>query len=207
MSDGGVEPGRVLQILGGGTAPANLGNDLLGLLALPDAARQDFWTVLGAYLQPVLDERAQRAIVEYCERHELTSERIAPAVKGSRFLFQEVARSNASPDALLADLQTLLSADDAEELAKLVMPWLEDFLPKLRANLSRLSIADHGKVVLGTHWRVDRITSSSRAKGLSTSVAVVTFTYQEGERMERVTLHLLPEQVDALRRAADEMLA
>jgi hypothetical protein len=195
-----------LRIIGGASSPPGLADDLLRLLALSTEAQGEFWMVLAAYLQPSLDKAAQTAIVEYCERHELTSEQIAPVVKGVRFLCQEVASSGAPPDDLLADLEALLSADDAKELAELVVPWLEDFLPKLRDNLALQAVADHGKVVLGTHWRVDRITSSSRAKNMGTSVAVVTFTYQDGDRIDRVTLHLLPDQVDALRKSADEML-
>lgn len=201
------KPEPSLDILGGASPPAELRDDLLRLLSFSEEARKDFWMVLGAYLQPVLDDTAQRTIVDYCERHELTSDRIAPAVKGTRFLFQEAARLDKSPSDLIAALEELLSEDDARELVALLVPWLEDFLPKLRTNLTRRAIADHGKVVVDTQWRVDRIGSSSRGDNLHASVAVVTFTYQDGERTDRVTLHLLPDQVDILRKSADAMLA
>jgi hypothetical protein len=201
------KPELSLDILGGASPPAGLSDDLLRLLALPEEARKDFWIVLGAYLQPVLDETAQRTIVDYCERHDLTSDGIAPAVKGTRFLFQEAARLDKGPSELVAALEQLLSEDDAGELVPLLVPWLEDFLPKLRTNLARQAIADHGKVVVDTQWRVDRIGSSSRGDNLQASVAVVTFTYQDGEHTDRVTLHLLPDQVDILRKSADAMLA
>lgn len=202
-----TEPPIVLRCLQGASPPAGLGADLQRLVDLPDAARRDFWRVLGVYLQPELDDAGKEAIVAYCKDHDLGSDDIAPAVRATRFLFQAAARANLAHDELAADLERLLPVADAQEAASLLGPWLEDFLPPLRRALLRETIADHGKLVTGTAWRVDRITSSHRAEGLSQSVAVVTFSYREGEQARRITFHLMPEQLDALRKAADHMLA
>jgi hypothetical protein len=187
-------------------APDGLGRDLMRLLALPEGARNEFWQVLSAYLKPRLNEEAQHTIVSFCTRHELTTDDLAPIIKATRFLFQETARSGISPQDFALDVSALAPPDEARDLATLMMPWLDDFMPQLRQQVAHQSIADHGKLVVDTHWRLDRVTSSDRGTGETISVAVVTFSYVEGERAERITLHMMPEQLVALRHAADEML-
>lgn len=206
MSDAEPEPVK-LKCLRGRPGPSDLGRDLQRLLDLPAPARESFWEVLRAYLRPRLDDEAQAAIVNFCARHDLGSEQIAPVVKALRFLFQEAARAGVDAVGLCADVHALVGEDEARELVALVLPWLEDFMPGLLAEIASQAIADHGKLVVATHWRVDHVARADRGASVGVSVAVVTFSYREGDRLERVTLQLLPDQVRALREAADEMLA
>lgn len=204
-SDANEAGGPALLCLFGGAAPAEMGTDLESLLDLPAAARDEFWQVLGAYLKPALDEQAQATIVDYCTRHELPSPRIAPPVKATRFLFQAAARAHLAPEQLEVDLRAL-APESADALSRLLLPWYDDFAPQLRRRAAEETIADHGKLVVGTTWRVDRIATSQRGRDLATSVAMVTFRYREGASERRVTLQFLPDALAELRRAADEML-
>lgn len=196
-----------LRCLRGAAPPASMGRDLLQLLALPEKARDEFWVALRAYLRPELDDEAQQAILDYCGKHDLEPTEIAPAVKATRHLFRESARANIGKEELAADVQTLTGEDEGRELLALLLPWFEDFQPKLRAELIRQSVVDHGRLVVDTHWRVERITSSDRGEWLNTTVGVLTFNYVDGPDKRRVTLHFLPDQIAALRDAATEMLA
>lgn len=197
--------GPALRCLFGGSPPGSMGPDLETLLDLPDKARGEFWQVLAAYLRPELDEMAQATIVDYCTRHELPSPRIAPAVKATRFLFQAAARAHLAPEELGEDLRAV-APESGEALAALLIPWFDDLAPQLRRQCAEESIADHGNLVVGTSWRVDRIVSSQRGRGLSTSVALVTFRYREGNQERRLTLQFLPDALIELRQATDEML-
>ena len=77
-----------------------------------------------------------------------------------------------------------------------------------RRNISSRSCgADHGKVVTSSRWRIDIIDRSDRAARMSVPVGVITLNYQEGQQHERITLHLLPDQLNELRRALNSMLA
>ncbi|MBW2524029.1 MAG: hypothetical protein JRI23_07635 [Deltaproteobacteria bacterium] len=196
-----------LRCLRGAIPPPSMGSDLSALLALPEKARTEFWVALRAYLRPELDDEAHQAISDYCAEHGLEPAEIAPAVKATRHLFRECARANISKEELSADVHALAGEDDGHELAALLLPWFEDFLPKLRAALARQTVVDHGKVVVDSHWRLERITSSDRGEWLNTSVGVLTFNYIDGAEQRRVTLHFLPDQIAALRDAATEMLA
>ncbi|MEQ9319713.1 MAG: COMM domain-containing protein [Polyangiaceae bacterium] len=196
-----------LRCLLGAEPPAGLGADLTKLLDLPDKARDAFWVVLRCYLRPQLDDEAQRQIVTYCDEHELTTDDLAPIIKATRFLFQACARNDIEPEVVSADMHALIpDEDEARELVALLLPWLEDLLPMLRRQIAEQSIADHGKVVLESHWRLDSIARSDRGQRIGTPVALVTFRYREGDRTDRITLHLLPEQLDELRQAAAELL-
>jgi len=184
-----------------------MGEDLRQLLTLPAAAREQFWVALQAYLRPELDEEAQRAITDYCMKHDVEPAEVAPPVKATRHLFRESIRRNSSKEELSTDVHALVDDDDARDLLALLLPWFEDFRPLMRKEMIRQTIADHGKVVVDTHWRVEHITSSDRGDGLNATVAVMTFNYLDGPEQRRVTLHFLPDQVGALRDAANEMLA
>ena len=203
--ESGPSEGPPLRSLLGAASPASMGRDLEALIDLPEAARGEFWQVLGAYLRPELDEEAQATIVDFCTRHEVPAQRIAAPVKATRFLFQAAARAHLAPDDMVADLRTL-APESSDALAALLVPWFDDFSPQLRRRAAEETIADHGKLVVGTQWRIDRITTSQRGRGLSTSVAMVTFRYREGPSEQRITLQFLPETLAELRRAADEML-
>lgn len=205
MAEPDSAPPPALRCLLGGHPPPAMGSDLESLLDLPEAARAEFWQVLAAYLKPDLDDEARSTIVGYCTRHDLPSSRIAPAIKAARFLFQAGARAHLQPKELAEDLRALAPAS-APTLEALLIPWFDDFAPKLRRQSARESIADHGKLVVGTSWRIDRIVRSKRGREMDTSVALMTFRYLEGDREGRVTLQLLPETIAELREAADEML-
>lgn len=194
-----------LRCLHGEASPEGMAEDLAALLALPEEAQKEFWQVLGAYLAPDLDEEGQRVIVNYSTRHDVTSPQLSPAVKATRFLFQATARAGLGVDDLREDLEAL-DEEHAPALIALLAPWFEDFAPRLRAMVAHEAIADHGKLVTSTRWRIDKVVNSDRGRGVSAAVAVVTFRYREGDKDDRITLHLLPDDVAALRDAASEML-
>lgn len=196
-----------LRCLRGAAAPPTMGSDLLALLRLSEAARDEFWVPLRAYLRPELDDTAEQAITSYCDEHDLEPADIAPAIKATRHLFRQSARTNISKEELATDVHTLVGEEDARDLTALLLPWFEDLVPRLRAELVRQAVTDHGRLVVDSHWRLERITSSDRGEWLNTSLAVLTFSYVEGPEQRRVTLHLLPDQLARLRDAANEMLA
>lgn len=207
MSNDTQPEAPALRCLAGGAPPPEMADDLRQLIALPRPARKDFWIPLRAYLRPELDDDAEAAITGYCEKHELTPPDIASPIRATRHLFRQGARHDASPEDLAADVTTLLDIEEAQDLLGLFVPWYEDLVPHLRRLMVRQTVTDHGKLVTGTRWRLEHITSSDRAEGIDMPVAMVTFSYVDGAREQRTTLCFLPDQLAALRDATQEMLS
>lgn len=195
-----------LRCLRGAAPPRHMARDLASLLTLSEPARQELRGPLCALLGLPPYDDAQRALADYCGQFDLEPSDVAPALKATGQLLRESARANIATKELSADLHVLAEEEQAEELAALLLPWFEQLGPELRTELIRQSVLDHGKLVVGAHWRVERITSSDRGEWLNTKIGLLTFSYREGNEERRVTLHLLPEQIATLRTAATEML-
>lgn len=183
-----------------------MGSDLRTVLSLPKKARAEFRVLLGAFLGVELHDDPHSALSDYCSQYDLEPADLAPAIKSTVLLLRESARTNIAKKELSADVRALVGEEDAAKLDELLLPWFDELQPELRAELIRQSVLDHGKLVLDTHWRIERITSSDRGEWLNTKVGVLTFNYREGTEERRVTLHLLPEQIILLRDAAEEMM-
>jgi len=83
---------------------------------------------------------------------------------------------------------------------------MEAALDVLRAEIVRRSILDHGSLLVGVDWRIDRILASQHGREVDTPVGVITLTYQRGAEKERITLHCEPGMLQRLRSVCDEML-
>lgn len=205
MSD---SPGPApLNCLRGNAAPDDLIKEFATLADLKASARDAFWQVLTQYLQPEFDAAAERTVTSFCGQHEVSIDDLAPAIRSSRVIFQQAARRNLNSEAFEADIRGLVDADAAEILVPLLVPWYAELAPQLRRGLAQQTIADHGKLLLESNWRLDRITSSNRCDELDVPVAVVTLRYRQGTETQQITLQLLPDELNQLRDAASEMLA
>lgn len=195
-----------LRCLAGRPAPEGLGAEIQRLLEIPEPAMAPFPQVLAMYLAPKLDEATRQQITGYFKQFRLDTDYFIPTLRGLRMLFYAHAESGAKLEEYAADLADLLPEQEAQALTAITQPWLEEVAPQLRQEALRQSIADHGKVVTKTRWRIDIIDRSDRATRMSVPVGVVTLNYQEGDDNKRITLSLLPDQLGELRDALNTML-
>jgi len=200
----GAQPAP-LSSLGGRPMPATLPADFEALLGLPAGAQERFWDVLGPCLEASLGADADRAIEAFARRYEALPTRIAHAIRGCRFLLYEAARNNADKPTVAADLGRL-GGERAEALRAILLPGFDAAVRVLRAEIVRRSILDHGSLLVGVDWRIDRILASQHGREVDTPVGVITLTYQRGAEKERITLHCEPGMLQRLRSVCDEML-
>ena len=59
-------------------------------------------------------------------------------------------------------------------------------------------LADHGNVVVGFDWRVDRVQTSSRGDLSDTAVVMLRIQYRNGDETDSVSLQLTEAVVQAL---------
>jgi hypothetical protein len=186
-------PPATLQCLGGQPAPAEIAADLAPLAQLPAPAKRGFYRLLGPCLGEAVPDAIEKALADFCAAFPIDAGALARALRACRFLLREVASRDVSAAVFVEDLGKL---GPGAALAEILMPGFEAAKALVRSEITRAALADHGKVVERVDWRVDQVVTSNRGDKLQLPVAVVTLSYREGERRDRITLQLLP---DALR--------
>lgn len=198
--------GPSLACLHGQPAPPDLSAELATLLGLPADVLAAWRELLEVNLASVLDDRAETFTKRFCKRFEIEPARVAPAIKACRFLFREAVRAGVGRDGLAADLRVLLPEATAQRAADLLLPIFDAAAPKLRQAAVLLSVAEHGRVVRGVRWRMDKMLASNHGAKLDVPVATITLQYQEGPTTGQASYQLLPEQALELRKALDALL-
>lgn len=203
----GPEPrGPSLQCLRGMSAPEDLPADVASLCSLPPPLRERFFDLLAPYLAGVPSDEDQQRLFALCEEHAFDPQRLVGPIRGARFLIQSAARAALDEDAFAKDVARLIESDRVVDALSVLVPCFRRAAPELRRQIALRTIADHGRLVTDVNWRVDKIVNSEHGDGVNVPVAVLTFRYQEGAKEERITVHLLPEQLGKLKSACLEML-
>lgn len=200
-----VAPPLKLHALGGGAAPPGMAADLQKILLLPASARQHFWEALGPSLREPLTPEVEAQLDQFCRAHTIDDDLLAPAIKACRFLVRRAAAIDLSRALFAEDLAQL--AGSAPELAALLLAGYEAGKSVVRRELLRNALLDHGKLVEGVDWRVDRLATSNRGDKLDARIVSLTLRYREGEHNERITLQMLPESIAELRAMCDALLS
>ena len=201
--NGAARPAR-LYCLGGGEAPADLGEDLLHLLRLPAEALQKLWQVLVPSLAETLSKETEQLLDVFCAAYRVDEGDLGRAIKGCRFLIREAAQRDVPAGAVGEDLERLCPGETL--VRELVLAGYEPAREKIRHEIVKAAIADHGKLLVGIKWRVDGIQASERGVRLGTPVAMLTLHYLEGGETGRVTLQVLPDMMGELRGVCDKVL-
>jgi hypothetical protein len=194
----------MLHCLAGSEAPAGIVDDLHRLAGLPDSARRHFWEALGPCLGEVLAPEMEARLDQFCLAHGAAGRDVARAIKACRFLLRSAACTDLSRDLFAQDL-TRLEADPPV-LGPILLPGYDTAKARIRAEILRETLGDHGKLLEGIDWRLDSLAASSRGDKLRAPIATLTFRYQEGGRKDRITLHVLPETLQELKRICDRLL-
>jgi hypothetical protein len=192
-----------LRCLGGLPAPPEIVADLAALPTLPPAAQRRIYEVLGPCLEEPVPASVDAQIAQFCRALSVDPAALARAIKASRFFLRQAATLDLRQAEIAEDLAKL---DGTGEIRAALLPGYEAASRVVRSEIARGAIADHGKVVERVAWRVEQVTASNRGKSPSLSVVALTFTYREGERVDRVTLQLLPEALEELQTMCRKLL-
>ncbi len=91
-------------------------------------------------------------------------------------------------------------------MKELVLASYETVREPLRREIIKAAVADHGKLLVGIHWRMDTIQASERGAKLRTTVAMLTLHYREGAEAGRITLQVLPDMMGELKAVCENVL-
>lgn len=194
-----------LACLGGEPASPELGPDLAILSDFPDGARRELPAVVAIAVRPELGQDAEAEFQAFANRHQLTGEGLIRPLRSIRLLFREAARRAVPISAFRDDLVRLLG-DRAPEVGEMLLPHYEAVVDALRVEIVSGTLVDHGRVLVGLDYRVDLLKLSSRGLALEAPITWLTLRYREGDRQERVSLQVLPDELRKLRDVANEIL-
>lgn len=197
-----VTPVR-LHCLAGGEAPPQLGADLLCLARLSPAALQGFWQVLGPSLANVITKETEQLLEAFCATHAASADELGRAVRACRFVVREGAVRDVPRMAIAEDLQRLCPRHPI--VGELLVAGYDAAKATLRREIVAAALVDHGKLLVDVKWRLDAVQASERGAKLQTAVALVTLHFREGTEDGRVTLQVLPDMVEQLRLACEQI--
>ena len=193
-----------LYSLGGGEAPPGLGADLMRLLGLPAEALQKLWQVLAPSLADQISPETGQLVEIFCAAYRVDLDQLSSVVSACRFLLRAAAEHDVPTGALGEDLERL--CPDQSLVKELVLAGYEPAKERLRHEMIKSSISDHGKLLTGVSWRMDAIQASNRGAKLRMPLATLTLHYREGAETGRVTLQVLPDMMGELKGVCEKVL-
>lgn len=196
-----------LRCTRGAPVPDGFVDEARSILALPEAVKAQFDRVLLPYLRGEPSEEDQTWLSRLSADHDLEPAQLVGPIRASRFLVMSAIQTAQTRETLSEDIAHLHDDPRAiRELIEILLPVFERAAPELRTSIIERTLAEHGRLVEAAHWRVDKIVNSEHGDGLNVPVAVLTFDYREGDKRDRITLHLLPEQLNQLKNACLSMI-
>ncbi|MBW2534195.1 MAG: hypothetical protein JRI55_22085 [Deltaproteobacteria bacterium] len=201
----------VLNCLGKQPGPPTLAADLAHIIDLPDAVRDDLWSVLEPHLGAINTPHTSQAVAAYCDRHQLEPRAITPVIGACRFLFLRGAEHNTPPALIGEDIKQLLADEKGDDelidaVLAIVIPCYEQAAPKLRIKAIYEALTDHGKVVTDVKWRVDNVSHANTGEAINVPVALLTLKFREGDQSGQATVQLLPDELKKLHQACEQAL-
>lgn len=193
-----------LHCLGGAECPPGVGDDLRRLSRLSPEALQKLWQVLAPSLADTLSPETGQLLDMFCAAYKVEDDDLARAVKACRFLIREAASLDVKTEAFAADLACLCPEDPL--IREILLAGYEPAKARLREEMLRAALVDHGKLLVRAQWRSDAILSSERGKRLGMPVTMLTLHYRDGAETGRITLQVMPDMMQELKKICDETL-
>jgi hypothetical protein len=193
-----------LYCLGGGEAPPELGADLRRLVSLPREALEKLWQVLAPSLADSIAKETEDLLDVFCSAYGADPEELGRLIKACRFVIRNAAQRDVPAAAVSQDLDRLCPGDPL--VRDLLMAGYGAARERIRHEIVKAAVSDHGKLLIGVKWRLDAIQASEGGMQLKMPVALLTLHYLEGSESGRVTLQVLPDMMGELKKVCEKVL-
>jgi hypothetical protein len=185
-----------LRCLAGGAVPQDIVESATRAARLSASATRELSPVLRPSVMASMTPELAQRLNRYCAAHEIAEADLGHVLRVARWLIREASAIDLSPEDVTGDATTLFG--DHPELIALLGREYEALRPVLRKDLITDALLRHGNVLDDIDWRIDVVTADRRAPRVGLPVAMVTLSYRSAEKAERLTLQLLPEQLQRL---------
>lgn len=193
---------RGLHCLGGQAPPEALEQGWQALEGLPKGdATTAFWDLFGAFLSEPGHPSHDALFQTYVDMHGVDAQNVLTAMDACNQLLNHSVALDL-PDALFQeDVETLAGGKTAQGV-ELIRRYA-GARPVLRQRVIEETLSDHGNVLVGLDWRLDRVEASDRGNQLNASVVFLTLNYRDRDEVKRITLQLVPESLQLLKSFID----
>ena len=196
--DSASPPQIRLHCLNGQAAPAEVLNGWKRFAELPEDALMGFWGRLAPVLINPADASCSTRLETFCRENDIPLERGRAAAQALELLLGRAAALDIDIERFRQDLAAL--SGDPSRATELVLAQYAGVKAELRKHIVVETLSDHGKLLVGVNWRVDKLTASERGVQLDTPVVFLTLIYRDGGNLDRITLQLTPDGMKDLQR-------
>ncbi len=195
-SAGSDSPPVRLRCLAGGAVAEDIVESAARAGRLSAAAARELAPVLRPSVMASMTPELAQRLTRYCAAHEIAEADLGHVLRVARWLIREASAMDLGAEDLTADATTLFG--DHAELIALLGGEYDALRPALRKELITDALIRHGNVLEDIDWRIDIVTADRRAPRVGLPVAMVTLSYRNAEKSDRLTLQLTPEQLQRL---------
>lgn len=208
MSEKSDRPGIALQCLGGLPADEGLLRRWELFLTLAPSARERVWEVLRPILARSPDTEIRDHALRVAEACDAAPDQLALALQACQLLVTRASEADLDANSFGRDLG-LLSADHEHgaHARDVLLRGYDEARRDLRQRLAHEAVLSHGRLATAVEWRVDRVLLSGRCTGLDVTLPLLTISYREGTREERVTFQLSSEVVVQLQAFCNTLIS
>lgn len=169
------------------------------LRLLPAGAKKSLWQMIWLALDDASVESAREALQGFCQQFGVNGTNVLSAVRACDIMLRQAAAVGLSAEHFRTDLLRLASGEPAEAAIELLMTGYGQAFAILRQRLLESTLAEHGNVLVGFDWRVDRLDVSSHGRFDGTPVAHLRLRYRHDDKSDHLNLQLTPDAIVALR--------
>ena len=167
------------------------------LLGLPRGAQANLWHLVRVGLEEPETAEHRQLLENYALRFEANPAHLVGAVRACQFVLREAAARKVEHDAFVADLEVMSGGQRAA--IELLSPHYLRVRNALRIQLLEDTLADHGNVLVGFDWRIDRVTVSNHGEMDEVPVVFMNLAYRSGDERKKLSLQLSPSAIASLK--------
>ncbi len=197
---------KTLKCLDGQPAPNELVRRWRRYLELPGRVHAKIWEVLTPILLEIPQEQKAQHVTGLASTWGVEASDLSLAAEGCHALLLGATARGMDAADFDADLKTLGGEADVPVARAALIEGYDRASNIIRQQLVAKSVAEHGKVLTGLNWRIDRILSSGHGVELNTPILMMTLHYEDAGEKRHITFQMSDRVLKMVRDFCDKML-
>ena len=202
----GDQQAVVLKLLQGKPPTPDLLRRWRRYIELPALVHARIWEVLNPILLGLPQESVPQHVAQFAAAVNVEVSDLTLALEGCHALLLEATARNIDVKDFNEDLALLSGAGAGQTARAAIVEGYERSNKLIRQRLVMESVAEHGKVLTGLNWRIDRILMSNHGFNLDTPILMMTLHYEDAGEKQHMTFQVSDSVLTMMRDFCDKML-